>query len=791
MNSRLAAAAWYLVTALYTAIVCAWLLVGLAVAITAHSGSWYAWAVAASAGEHGSGWISIGKGLIAASAHSYPTTGVVLDYIYSAASLLIALALSRLARRDWTARLLVIGLAGTAAAFNLQAHTADQAIATATGIQIDGWHTALLHGVGGTAYALALFLFPSGTLPQLTNRTRALLASLLLTLSAFFATLTTQYAHTLTFVIFFGGLIPLGVGMAQRSRFSAPATPEAREQSRILIWALGITGAAALLLAVIALSTQALQTPGLPRDVSGISIGMPGLTARVPGLDLGTQVVAFWIFRMAALAIPCAALVAMMRFRLRSLESLLNRALIYGVLVAAAGAAYVFVVVRVDAWFGLDSDWLAPPQVAAAGLVALAFHPLRIRFERWADRLVYGRRVAPYDVLAQVSALSQTSGSAEALVSLARIAAEGLRTGSATVYLDLEDGTRARYAWPSDKTNTPDDTPDTTPHEIPISYRGTAVGALFIPEAPGRRSAADRALLLDHLTRAAAVVMHNAGLAIELEHKLRVTERHAAEIRASRWRIVAAQDGERRELERDLHDGAQPALTAVRFSLGLAAHLATTGKKQARDALVRLRDQIDDASVGLRQTLRGLAPAALGDHGIGRALSELAESLGTDTGFRIDDETAAARFTPEIEAAVYFCCAEAIQNAVKHCPGASVTATLRSTPAATETEHPAVTEHRAETEHPAKAELNFTVADTGPGFDATSSTGSGMQNMADRIAAVGGMLNIESAPGEGTTISGKVPAAPRLDRPEPNPAEPTPAEPNPAEPKPAIPSAAH
>jgi signal transduction histidine kinase len=749
VKGRLGAAAWYLVTAVYAAIACAWLLVGLAAALTAHAASWHAWAWAAASGRHGSAWISVGKGLIAAAVHSYPTTGVVLDYIFSAANVLVAVALFRLAPRDWTVRLLAIGLTGTGAAFNLQAHTAAQVLTVATGVQTDAWNTVLLHGAGGTAYVVALLLFPTGNLPQFAGRgvaRRTLMLAPLLAFAALFSTLTAPYPHTLTFVLFFGLLIPLEVGAAQWGRFSHAATNEVREQSRILLWALGGVCAAAVLLSVIALSTQALQTPGLPRDVPGISIGMPGLNGGLPGLGgLGTQVVAFWIFRVIALAIPCAVLVAMLRSRLEAVEQLLNRALVYGALVAIAGGAYVFVVVRVDAWFGLDSDWLAPPQVAAAGLVAVAFDPLRISLQRWADRLVYGRRVAPNDVLTQVSALSQTSGSAESLLSLARIAAEGLRTGFAIVYLDLEDGTRAAYAWPTD-------TPVTESgslSEIPVTYQGTAVGALALPEAHGRSRAEHSALLL-HLTRAAAVVLHNAGLAIELERKLRLAEQHAAEIRESRWRIVAAQDGERRHLERNLHDGAQPALTAVRLSLGLATYLAASESPKAREALARLRDQIDDASVGLRQTLRGLAPAALGEHGIGRALRELAESLGTDE-IHIDDETTDTRFASEIEAAVYFCCAEAIQNAAKHCPGATVGATLRFDPDA--------------------AALSFTVTDDGPGFNATASTGSGMQNMADRIAAVGGTLNIESAIGEGTIVSGRAPATPVPDHLAPSPDE--------------------
>jgi signal transduction histidine kinase len=485
---------------------------------------------------------------------------------------------------------------------------------------------------------------------------------------------------------------------------------------------------------------------------------MPGMTGHVPGLaGIGSQTVVFWIFRFLAIAAPCAVLVGLLRVRLWTFELLLNRALTYGVLAAVIGAVYVFGVVRVDAWVGLDTDWLAPPQVAAAGLVALAFHPARVRLERLADRMLYGRRVAPYDVLAQISALSDsgTGGPGEAaLTRLARLVGQGLRTRYAVVYLSLEDGTEARYQWPPEAARdggetTGTDSMDRSAAErtIAVEYRGSPVGRLVIPVQAGRAPANERRALLDHLARAAGVVMHNARLAADLEHRLRVIETRAAEIRASRWRIVAAQDSERRELERDLHDGAQPGLTAVRLSLGLVSHLVASGSDSAGDALLRLRAQIDDATLSLRQTLRGLAPTALGEHGISRALAELAESLGVDVDFHVDDETRQARFSPQIEAAVYFCCAEAIQNAAKHCPEASVTATLQS--------------------DGERALLRFEIADDGPGFDAAGSTGNGIRNMADRIGAVGGSLRIESESGAGTKVFGSVPTAPADDDDEP------------------------
>ena len=767
-TARLRAGAWYAAVALYAALSGIWLLIGLAVAFAAHTAALHSWAQAAAGGRHGSAWTPLGRGLLAGAdaAATYPVSGIVLDYAFTATALLVAAAALRLAGRDLTSRLLAIGLVGTASAFNIQAHTGIDALAAATGWSrglFDWLHAVLLHGVGVAAYLAALLVFPTGGLEWINVRMRAartLIALLAGALAVAVGISTAQYPTTLSFLFLFGFIAPLGGGAVQRGRLGRPATAEARQQSRILLWALGGTLAAAVLLTGIAWGTQELGTPGLPAEVSGIVPGMPGMTGHVPGLEgLGSQTVVFWIFRVVAIVVPCAVLVGLLRFRLWTFESLLNRALTYGVLAALIGAVYVFVVVRVDAWFGLDSDWLAPPQVAAAGLVALAFHPARMRLERLADRLVYGRRVAPYDVLAQVSALSAGGGPGEsALTDLARIVAQGLRTRYAVVYLDLEHGAEARYQWPSERA----DGREGTERTIAVEYRGSPVGRLVIPARTGRVPASERHALEDHLARAAGVVMHNAWLTVDLEHRLRVIEARAAEIRASRWRIVAAQDSERRELERDLHDGAQPGLTAVRLSLGLVSYLAASdsavsdsaalNRDGVREALLRLRSQIDDVTLGLRQTLRGLAPAALGEHGIIKALQELAESLGTDVGFDVDDETGSARFSPETEAAVYFCCAEAIQNTAKHCPGAAVSATVRW--------------------DRGRALLRFEIADDGPGFDAAASTGNGIQNMADRIGAAGGVLKIESEPGVGTKVFGSVPTTPAGGEPSgPPPAE--------------------
>lgn len=415
------------------------------------------------------------------------------------------------------------------------------------------------------------------------------------------------------------------------------------------------------------------------------------------------------------------------------ISRIFNRTVLYALLVTAIGAAYVYGVANVDASFGLDSDWLAPPQVAAAGLIAVLFDPVRRRLESVADRIVYGRRISSGAAVAQVAALGRGGDGAAALRDLARIAALGLGTGSAAVRLDLADGSDSvRYAWPEQES------PEHV-RELPITYQGAVVGALELPADRGRAPSPRRRALVESLTRSAGVILHNASLTIELEHQIADVNERAAEIHASRWRIVAAQDSERRELERDLHDGAQPGLTAVRLGLGLVTHLAKAGKTEAaRRALRDLTAQIDNATAGLHQTLRGLDPEVLREAGLGAALRELLDELGVTGHAELTDDTSGLRIRADLEAAAYFCCAEAIQNSAKHSPGAPLHVALRHDEAA----------------------LSFAVRDEGPGFDAATrprdGVGSGLRNMADRAAAVGGEVVISSSP-RGTVVSGRVP----------------------------------
>ncbi|MCW2954160.1 MAG: integral rane sensor signal transduction histidine kinase [Conexibacter sp.] len=252
--------------------------------------------------------------------------------------------------------------------------------------------------------------------------------------------------------------------------------------------------------------------------------------------------------------------------------------------------------------------------------------------------------------------------------------------------------------------------------EAPVA---AIVHAETLEEAPGLVRAAGESALL---------ALENAGL----EARLRAS---AKELRESRARIVAAGSAERRRIERDLHDGAQNRLVGVRVKLGLAAdRAAALDAEELHHTLEQLGGEVQEALDSVRTIAHGLYPPLLASHGLGEALAAEAERA---TGSVRVVAGAVGRSAADVEAAVYFVCLEAIQNASKHGgPAAAVTVRLRRD----------------------GARLAFSVADDGAGFDRRAvPPGAGLTNARDRIAAVGGEADVGSAPGRGTTVSGTVP----------------------------------
>jgi signal transduction histidine kinase len=204
---------------------------------------------------------------------------------------------------------------------------------------------------------------------------------------------------------------------------------------------------------------------------------------------------------------------------------------------------------------------------------------------------------------------------------------------------------------------------------------------------------------------------------------------------------VAAADAERRKIERNLHDGAQQHLVALAVTVRLAQQQAETDPQQAKDLLQQLGHDLQDAVQELRDLAHGIYPPVLMDRGLVAALESAATRASLPVEIATDGEV--GRFPQEVEAAVYFCCLEALQNAGKHAgEGAAAIVTIRRTADAGGLEA-----------------LTFTVADDGAGFDpaGTAGRGHGFVNMGDRLGAIGGTIDVDSAPGNGTRVSGTVP----------------------------------
>jgi len=237
------------------------------------------------------------------------------------------------------------------------------------------------------------------------------------------------------------------------------------------------------------------------------------------------------------------------------------------------------------------------------------------------------------------------------------------------------------------------------------------------------------------LVRQVALALHNVNLDSALQASLDDVRRYAGELQASRARIVATGDAERRKIERNLHDGAQQHLVALAVNLRLVRDLVGENP-DAAEMLEMLADSVKDTIQELRDLAHGIYPPLLMDSGLPEALRAAAARSPLD----ISVDVEVGRYPTEVEAAVYFCCLEAMQNAAKHAPDAHVAVKVW--------------------EDGESPRLRFTVADDGPGFDvAVATAGHGYVNMSDRLGAIGGDVEWTSAPGAGATVAGSVPVA--------------------------------
>ena len=267
-----------------------------------------------------------------------------------------------------------------------------------------------------------------------------------------------------------------------------------------------------------------------------------------------------------------------------------------------------------------------------------------------------------------------------------------------------------------------------------LTSTGNLIGLIACGGRPKDSFGDEDVELLAVVARESALALRNIRLEEELRERLEQIEQQAAELHNSRQRLVTAQDHERRRIERDLHDGAQQQLVALAARLRRAARAEdpSTGR-----ALEELADEAEEAVFALQELARGIYPSLLADRGLQAALQAHAARLPATVRVEVGPLIHGRRLAPELEAALYFVGLEAMTNAVKHAPGARIIVSLRA--------------------DRQKRTVTLEVHDDGPGFDAGASTpASGLQNMADRIDALGGVFAVESVPGGGTWVRAEV-----------------------------------
>jgi signal transduction histidine kinase len=474
----------------------------------------------------------------------------------------------------------------------------------------------------------------------------------------------------------------------------------------------------------------------------------------------------------ATVLVPLSFVPCLVRRLLGHVDRLLGEAVALTGLTGVVVSVYLVIVLGLGRSPTDDERSILLLSMVAAAVAALLYGPARARLAGVSNQLVYGERRAPDDALRTFGArLTRAIPFDELLLQLAESLRKSLALQAAEVWTGsaghLDRVVSVPERGPARLDLTADEQPVVARARVsgsawlqvwlprlledrgaaavrmaPITHGGELLGFIVVerPADAERFSDADESVLAE-LARQVGLALHNLQLDSALQESLRELQLRAEELRASRARVVAAADAERRKIERNLHDGAQQHLVALAVTVRLAQQLAATDPDQARELLEQLGHDLQDAVQELRDLAHGIYPPVLMDRGLVSALESAAARAALPVEVAADGDV--GRFPQEVEAAVYFCCLEALQNAGKHAgEGATATVTVGRDVGAD-----------------GRDTVTFTVADDGAGFDPAGSAGRGhgFVNMSDRLGAIGGTVAVDSAPGRGTRVSGSVP----------------------------------
>ncbi len=422
-------------------------------------------------------------------------------------------------------------------------------------------------------------------------------------------------------------------------------------------------------------------------------------------------------FALLTPLIPIAAGIAILRYRLYDIDLVLSKTLVFALLAAFITVVYVAVVAAVGSITGASS-------LLATVIVAVLFQPARVRAGHVANRLVFGDRATPYEVMAGFSErVADAVSTEEVLPQMAEAAGSGVGAAEVAIRVALPGGGERVERWqgPNAGGRTAEPWVTTIVHQGDTVATLTATKPANDPLTPAERG------LLEDLGAQAGLAVHNVRLTEELAIRLRELDEQAAALRVSRERLVTARDAQRRGLQRDIQEGPERQL------LDIGRALDTVTEPAQLDPLI---ERANDTLEGLRDLARGVFPPLLADQGIVPALEAHIRKVGAHT--TVDAPgLAGRRFDADVEACAYFCCLQAIQNVLRHAGNTPSRVRLGLD----------------------GDELTFEIADDGPGFDvARTPRGMGLQIIQDRVDALEGSLEVRSDT-SGTTVAVRVPSA--------------------------------
>lgn len=435
----------------------------------------------------------------------------------------------------------------------------------------------------------------------------------------------------------------------------------------------------------------------------------------------------FWLMAAIRLLAAVAVAISITKHRLFDIDRVVSRTVLYGSMAVFIAISYAAIVGVVTAVAGRSIPSQSISMLAAI-VAALLLLPLQSHLRRLADVLVFGRRATPYESMSEFSRLLGRSLNADqVLPAVVNAVARG--TGATWVRAVVRTGH-------GDRVETLGVRPKVGPRGVDVRVGDEVVGRIEVAKEDDDIFTPTEIDLLEDLAAQAGPAFRSVALTLELERRLDVITQQATELRRSRERIVTAQDDERRRIERDLHDGVQQNIVSLAGQLRLLTRMLDTQPAEAKVLASHLAQEAMETLDEIRDLAKGIFPQVLADAGLVAALRSHLTKLPGQVDIVVDHQVEGVRFDPSVEVGAYFCCLEALQNVAKHAAGAPAVVTVSAL----------------------SDQLTFSVADQGPGFDPDAQDpGVGFASMQDRLASVGGMLEVASSPGRGTVISGSLP----------------------------------